>query len=536
MKRFIVIYTSICLFTCLQSKSQAIQVYDTNQDTDKIAIISGKLTGYNLGDSLVMDIWDQYLNLGKVYPRNYSNIDKDFHCRTLSVLTDSNGCFKFRIKNVGRPIYISIGTSRFNGDKILPLLELFLIEPGDSIYVNADVEIEKQFRTQKSFKIIRAQFTGIGSAKYSCQFNVLCKTNAISENWIPTRNQVSRNMFTIKKETSDTVYFPTLFQQDVNHYDSVLLAQLDILSIYKNQISNLAFELIKTDLVSIYDHTIFNLYQQFRRALLRYYQPQDTSVLLSKYLAIYNSRHFQCCQFASLNSQYLSKDFALDEEWKLIYSNSKTTYQNIKKNYNSPLRDKLLAIYFTHRMATTNASSEELMDALSIVTEPNYRYFIYKLYKNLKSGAKAIDFSLLDINGKTVHLEDFTGKAVFMDFWFTNCTACAKFYKNSVSKVERSLINDSNIVFISISIDENIQTWRNSVKQQIYTTDSVRNVINLYTNGLGALHPLILSYAISGYPFPLILDKDHNIYALSTSISNYFDNYVGLLNLLKSIL
>lgn len=65
----------------------------------------------------------------------------------------------------------------------------------------------------------------------------------------------------------------------------------------------------------------------------------------------------------------------------------------------------------------------------------------------------APDFSLQDIKGNRVSLEDFRGKAILLNFWATWCQAC-KEELPSMQRLHESLSNQG-IEVVAISIDRN---------------------------------------------------------------------------------
>lgn len=67
-------------------------------------------------------------------------------------------------------------------------------------------------------------------------------------------------------------------------------------------------------------------------------------------------------------------------------------------------------------------------------------------------GNPAPEFSLKDVNGKTVTLADFAGKALVMDFWATWCGPC----KDAVPELEalHRAYRDKGVVVIGISVNK----------------------------------------------------------------------------------
>lgn len=73
-------------------------------------------------------------------------------------------------------------------------------------------------------------------------------------------------------------------------------------------------------------------------------------------------------------------------------------------------------------------------------------------------GDIAPNFTLIDKDGKKVSLADFKGKMVMMDCWATWCGPCVKGLPKYKKLKEKYA--GKNIVFLTISTDENIEAWR----------------------------------------------------------------------------
>ena len=79
-----------------------------------------------------------------------------------------------------------------------------------------------------------------------------------------------------------------------------------------------------------------------------------------------------------------------------------------------------------------------------------------------KPGQPAPDFTLDDLEGQSVSLSDFRGRAVFLDFWSRGCVPCIEDfpYLEQIKKQTQ----DQKVVFLSISLDSDA-TWHQAVEE-----------------------------------------------------------------------
>lgn len=118
---------------------------------------------------------------------------------------------------------------------------------------------------------------------------------------------------------------------------------------------------------------------------------------------------------------------------------------------------------------------------------------------------RAYPFELKDTLGYSHRLGDFKGKTIIMDFWFTGCKGCVQVARMLREQVKPAFEGDTSVVFIAVSLDINFLEWKRSIQSGIYTSEGQ---LNLFTNGLGANHPIYPYYGFSGAPQMLVIDQE----------------------------
>ena len=113
-----------------------------------------------------------------------------------------------------------------------------------------------------------------------------------------------------------------------------------------------------------------------------------------------------------------------------------------------------------YKLLKAATSHQPFLDAV----EKRYKESHYANY--VEEGSESPNFKYEDINGKTVSLQDFEGKYVYIDVWATWCAPCIK--QIPYLKELEEDYHDKNIVFISISVDKekSKSKWKKFVKKK----------------------------------------------------------------------
>lgn len=370
-------------------------------------------------------------------------------------------------------------------------------EEGLSIYI---FEQGDKIRLIISKKTIH--FEGENTEKYNCIQKI---------NLNPIFDETQENIFARQKK------YENLFEFYKVRLDSAFNHKKEVLKQYQLKLSPEVYNLILADCQGYYYANLLGTLKgnispdaQMKKMIVKFYKQwfKDIDLLNLDEKTLVNSYRF--CDFLFNKAQY---------ETQLVtqlHNNHKTSeytfsqiYDYIQKNHTGIIRDKITYLTFSFLMIYHNGRP---------YLETAYKQMSNNIFKTYLSNISAnfskpiYQFELFDQYGTLRKLEEFKGKLLVLDFWFTGCGACAKL-AIELKPIIEYYKNDERIEFISISTDEEKKRWLKSVSEETY---SDKNQINLFTNGLGSEHPIIKNYKVQAFPALFLISKEGEI--LTTSI------------------
>ncbi|MDJ1500217.1 TlpA disulfide reductase family protein [Xanthocytophaga agilis] len=126
--------------------------------------------------------------------------------------------------------------------------------------------------------------------------------------------------------------------------------------------------------------------------------------------------------------------------------------------------------------------------------------------RQLVVGQIAPDFVQQDTAGLQVHLSDFKGKYVLVDFWASWCSPCRQESPYLVKAYQQ--FKNKNFTILSISLDKNATNWQKAITADKLTWTHVSD-LNFWKNAVA------VQYSVDSIPFNLLLDPAGKIIALN---------------------
>ena len=134
-------------------------------------------------------------------------------------------------------------------------------------------------------------------------------------------------------------------------------------------------------------------------------------------------------------------------------------------------------------------------------------YFLHRHHGPASTGATVIeprlapDFSLPQLSGQQLHLSDYRGKLVLLDFWATWCDPCREEIPHFVELQDK--YRDQGLQIIGISMDDSPEPVRD-----FYQRFKMNYPVVMGDAATGELYGGIL-----GLPIAFLIDRDGRIYS-----------------------
>jgi len=181
------------------------------------------------------------------------------------------------------------------------------------------------------------------------------------------------------------------------------------------------------------------------------------------------------------------------------------SYALASKKLNGPIRTIILGrvLQEAFRFGHVKQSAAMLADFRNY--DPKNQYYPtlqvdFNRHKDFAIGAPAPDFKLASATGDTVHLHDFVGKLVYINFWKTTNGLCLRDLAYAQELMRK--FEGKNITFVNIALDENEGAWR-----QLVTVKKLPGV-QVRVSGGGLRSTVAKEYALQEVPTYFLVGED----------------------------
>ena len=127
----------------------------------------------------------------------------------------------------------------------------------------------------------------------------------------------------------------------------------------------------------------------------------------------------------------------------------------------------------------------------------------FNKWSAIAAGQDAPNFNYKNIKGEEVALSDLKGKNVYVDVWATWCGPCLKELPQ-LEKLQKKYADTDNIVFTSVSIDDDKEKW-----EKMVTKKEMKGIQIIGDKAWDS--SICKDYMIKGIPRFLLIDKDGKI-------------------------
>lgn len=184
-------------------------------------------------------------------------------------------------------------------------------------------------------------------------------------------------------------------------------------------------------------------------------------------------------------------------------------FDNISNLFQSKMVREFLYYNLMKDLLETSINDVSLLMDKYHLLQSNIQYLNeidadFKSWEKLLKGNSSPDIICSNLKGKTITLEDFKDKVVYIDIWATWCGPCLREIP-FLEKMQAKYQGRNDVAFISISIDQDKNSWKSMVEQK-----NMKG-FQFYADHISQKH-LVEHFLIKGIPRFIIIDKGGKIW------------------------
>ncbi|WP_143959493.1 TlpA family protein disulfide reductase [Litoribacter populi] len=469
--------------------------------------IYGEVSSNQPVDTLFIKLWENYL--GKFI----SDPGPEIKSMPLNEGSLMEGALDKRVFSYSSGEITDIGYLTI-GDNKASLLNLFMVRPGDSVYIHIDLKkgmttfsgrSADRFRIQHEVELARQTYKmGQDPVMVTGSKDRFLKSGNYRDQYETAQKSPYRKMKFVETENEKVA----IMEQELVKIKNGNYPGIDILNANKHLMDRVDREVLKSRIIGE------TLYKTFNSFNISYRKDSD------EFNRLYNEYILETPLVDFDADIVINSPLYMDYLMERIVVESKVHgepfYKIVERNFDSPLRDRLWGKFLMSYFSIYPHSGEMLREILPKVSDSVVLTPLTNLSRQA-IGTPMKELSLPDSNGDTVRLSDFQGKVVLIDFWFTGCLPCVELFRTTVHPVELKYGQREDFVVVSIAADRNKDVWKKSLSEGRYSS---AEAINLFMEDRFK-HPFLKYYDIQAFPRLILLDKKGRIFRTSGLMDKY---------------
>lgn len=351
-----------------------------------------------------------------------------------TILLNQDGSFVYKVQ-LDKPRFYTLKAAR-------TLTKLYLV-PGDSAYLEFNINSPEG-----------PTFTADNKELHANIYERSVKMRDFVGNW--------RQLFILDIDS---------FNNKIDSIQQVLNAMIDSANEISNDLKELEKNRVNYSTLSLrINYPEYSAYVTGKK-----FNPDSTDYSMLDKVDMNNGYHLMFDNYAAIISTYIRTNLDKIDQYKEAAKKSVAERLPLEFKYiDSLISNQTIRDYIkmnTLKDEITYGDFYTLTDVVKLFNEscqtPCYKKLVNAAFDKkmqLAPGKNAPDFKYADINGKEYALSDFKGKLVYIDFWATWCGPC----RHELPYLEKlqEKFHNKNIVFMSVSLDDNVKAWDKMVKEK----------------------------------------------------------------------